>query len=258
MVPENLKQLLGFIQTCSWFRCFVPSFAEIARPLTDLTKKGCPWFWGEPQQHAYDALKVALTTAPILRQPDYALPFVLKTDASAYALGGCLLQGEADEQRPIEYCSRLLNPAERNYSTTEREALAIVYSVGKFRGYIECSTILIQSDHQPLRWLMSLRTPTGRLARWALILQSYDLRIEYVPGKSNVLADMLSRPPIGEADVRLVAIDLPANNSNEVREDQLADEDIAQIIRGLESADNHREVQRWADRGYHMQSGVLY
>ncbi|GBN27443.1 Retrovirus-related Pol polyprotein from transposon 297 [Araneus ventricosus] len=84
--------------------------------------------------------------------------------------------------------------AERNYSTTEREALAVVWSLNKFRGYVEGSEITVASDHQPLKWLMGLKSPSGQLARWALQLQSSNLKIEYIPGKANVIADMLSRP----------------------------------------------------------------
>lgn len=80
------------------------------------------------------------------------------------------MQGEGSDERPIEYASRLLAPAERNYTTTEREALAVVWAVTKFRGYIEESEVVVKSDHQPLRWLMSLKSPSGRLARWALML----------------------------------------------------------------------------------------
>ncbi|GFX92808.1 retrovirus-related Pol polyprotein from transposon 17.6 [Trichonephila clavipes] len=90
--------------------------------------------------------------------------------------------------------TRLLTPAERNYSTTEREALAVVWALKKFRGYIEGTEITVASDHQPLKWLLNLKSPTGRLARWALEIQSFNLNVQYIPGKANVVADMLSRP----------------------------------------------------------------
>lgn len=116
----------------------------------------------------------------------------MKTDASAHAIGACLLQGEGVDEKPIEYASRLLTPAEQNYSTTEREALAVVWAITvKFRGYLDCAKIYVKSDHQPLKWLMTLKSPTGRLARWALALQPYDLQIDYVPGRTNFIADML-------------------------------------------------------------------
>jgi hypothetical protein len=93
-----------------------------------------------------------------LRQSDEA---AMLTDASSYALGAALFQGESPDERPIEYASRLLKPPEKNYSTTEREALAVVWSVQKFRGYLEEAPAVIITDHQPLRWLMSLKSPSG-------------------------------------------------------------------------------------------------
>ena len=87
------------------------------------------------------------------------------------------MQGEGNNERPIEYASRLMLPAERNYSTTEREALAVVWAIQKFRGYIEGAEVTVLIDHQPLRWLLNLKSPTGRLARWALLLQSYNLNL---------------------------------------------------------------------------------
>ena len=123
------------------------------------------------QQVALDTLKSRLASAPILRQVDTTKPFVLRTDASAFGIGAALLQGEGTDERPVEYTSRLLTSAERNYSTTERDGLAAIWAVSKFRGCIECSEVTIGTDHQPLCWLMQLKPPTGRLARWALQLQ---------------------------------------------------------------------------------------
>ncbi|GFS58116.1 retrovirus-related Pol polyprotein from transposon 297 [Trichonephila clavipes] len=117
----------------------------------------------------------------------------MPNDASNYALGAVLLQGEGSDEHPIEYASRLLTPAERNYSTTEREALAVFWALKKFHGYIEGTEKTVASDHKPLKWLLNLKSPTGRLARWALEIQSYNLKLHYTPGKANVVADMLSR-----------------------------------------------------------------
>lgn len=101
------------MQTCSWYRRFIPSFAKIAKPLSDLTKKNAVWQWGENQQYAFNTLKKLLTSPPILQQVNEDLPFILKTDASNYALGAVLHQGEKDSERTIEYDSRLMLPAEK-------------------------------------------------------------------------------------------------------------------------------------------------
>lgn len=257
--PQNVKQVLTFLQTCSWFRRFMENFAEISRPLSSLTKKNAKWQWGDKQEKAFNMLKQLLTSSPILRQADSRLPYILKTDASSYALGAVLLQGEGPDERPIEYASRLLTPAERNYHTTEREALAVIWAVDKYRGYIENATIVVQSDHQPLKWLLSLKSPSGRLARWALSLQSYDIRIEYTPGRTNVVADTLSRPPLDETEVKIVTIELPSYNASELRCQQLMDPDIQKIIECFESPlPNNLEYKKWTERGYLMNNGVLY
>ncbi|GFT35704.1 retrovirus-related Pol polyprotein from transposon 17.6 [Trichonephila clavipes] len=192
--PKNVKELQSFLQTCSWFRRYIQDFAKISRPLSYLTKKKVKWQWGFDQQNAFQTLKNSLTTPPLLKQADCTKPYIIRTDASNYALGAVLLQGEGSDEHPIEYASRLLTPAERNYSTTEREALAVVWALKKFRGYIEGTEITVASDHQPLKWLLNLKSPTGRLARWALEIQSFNLKVQYIPGKANVVADMLSRP----------------------------------------------------------------
>ncbi|KAF8789997.1 Retrovirus-related Pol polyprotein like [Argiope bruennichi] len=107
-----------------------------------------------------------------LKQPNRSKPFRIRTNASSCALGAVLTQGEDPEEHVIEYASRLLIPAEQNFSTTEREALAVVWALEKFRGYVENQEIIIESDHKPLKWLMSIKSPSGRLARWALQIQS--------------------------------------------------------------------------------------
>lgn len=260
--PRDAKQVLSFLQTCSWYRRFVANFAEISKPLSDLTKKGVTWQWSPQHQTSFETLKTALVTAPILQQNDETKPYVLRTDASAYALGAVLLQGEGAEEHPIEYASRLLNATERNYSTTEREALAVVWALDKFRGYVEGTKITIQTDHQPLRWLLSLKAPTGRLARWALSIQNYDLHIEYLPGKRNVVADTLSRPPCdhsssAECDVCSVFVEIPRRTAQDIRAEQLKDPEVTKIIRCFESPDCS-SISTWTDRGYLMANGVLY
>jgi hypothetical protein len=179
-----------------------------------------------------------LTTAPILRQADPGTQYTLRTDSSLYALEAALFQGEGPDERPIKYASRLLKPPEINYSTTEREAFAVVWSVQKFRGYLEEAPAVIITDHQPLRWLMSLKSPSGRLARWALQLQPYNLRIEYTPGKANVVADTLSRPFLTKepplCHISLIHTELHRRGAAGIRQGQLNDPDLKKIINAYE------------------------
>ena len=257
--PKNLKQLTSFLQTCSWFRRFISNFASVAKPLSYLTRKNVVWNWGTEQKEAFEKLKELLVSPPILQQVNEDEGFIIHTDASNYALGAVLMQGEKENQRPIEYASRLLLKAEQNYSTTEREALAVVWAVQKFRGYVEGGDITIQTDHQPLKWLFTLKSPTGRLARWALLLQTFNLKFEYTPGKQNVIADTLSRPPFeGEEDIKAcsVAIDLPRIGASDFRIAQMADPDLNKIITSFEKDDEN--VLRLTEKGFMMIDGVLY
>ncbi|GFW47434.1 hypothetical protein TNCV_4537241 [Trichonephila clavipes] len=260
--PKNVKQLQSFLQTCSWYRKFIANFSEIARPLSNLTKKKALWKWSEEEEKAFQTLKQCSVSPLIFKQADFSKPFLIRTDASKYALRAVLLQGEDKEEHPVEFASRLLNPAERNYSITEREALAVVWVLNKFIGYIDGASIIVASDHQPLRWLMKLKSPTGRLARWALQLQSFNLNMEYIPGKSNVVTDMLSRPACHEenelCEVCTVAIDVPSRSPKEIRDEQMKDEELVKIISCLEDPDKNINYVNWVERGYLMNQDVLF
>ena len=186
----------------------------------------------------------------------------MRTDASAYALGAVLLQGEAEKEYPIEYASRLLTSSEKDYSTTEREDLAVVWSLSKFRGYLDSSSVIVATDHQPLKWLLSLKTPTGRLARWALTIQAYNIKLEYIPGKQNLVADMLSRPPCSHVetttcDICFVTVDIPRRLPSEIREEQMKDPDLKKIIDSFSNFDDD-SCAIWTARGYIVSNGVLY
>ncbi|GBM29529.1 Retrovirus-related Pol polyprotein from transposon 297, partial [Araneus ventricosus] len=197
-------------------------------------KEHCLELESEQEQQIFQTLKQRLVTPPVLRQFDPTKPFIIRTDASGYALGAVLLQGDSPaDERPIDYVSRLLRSAEKNCSTTEREALAVVWALDKFRGYIEGADITVASDHQPLKWLMTLSSPTGRLARWALQIQTYNLKIDYFPGKCNVVADMLSRLECSDkqtCELQTVVIDVPSRTAGELRTEQLKDLELKKII----------------------------
>lgn len=260
--PRNCREVVSFLQTCSWYRRFIPNFAEVSRPLSELTKKSAVFRWEKRQQDAFIELKSLLTTAPILRQSDETKPYILRTDSSSYAIGAVLLQGEGTDEHPVEYASRLLTSSERNWSTTEREALAIVWALERFRGYIEGCSVTISSDHQPLKWLMSLKSPSGRLARWALLIQGYNAKIEYLPGRCNVVADTLSRPPqepdtVDAVKISLVEITIPGFSATDLRKEQLKDPDLAKIVESFEDVQSDA-FSRWTERGFILSNGILY
>ena len=176
----------------------------IARPLIDLTRKAVPFHWDPPQMKAFETLKTLMCRRPILRQPDYTLPFFLATDASAYGVGAILLQeGETNPrtnkpiQHPIAYYLATFSPAERNYDIYERELLAVIKALEHWRPHVAATEIpvTILTDHANLTFWKNPKKVNRRVARWFATLQEYNLLIKHVPGKFHAVADMLSRPP---------------------------------------------------------------
>ena len=149
------------------------NFAKMASPLHDLTKKGTKIVWTNACQIAFDALKKALTEAPILSYPDFTQPFLLSTDASDDALGMVLGQKQNGREVVVAYGGRKLNPAARNYSVTEREALAVVAGIKHFQHYLYGSKFTVFTDHNAVCWLMNIREPTGRLLQTQFLLAPF-------------------------------------------------------------------------------------
>ena len=191
--PTTVKQLRGFLGLTSYYRKFIRDFAKVAQPLTEMTGSKVPFQWSEKQQQAFEFLKEKLTSPPLLAYPQFDKDFILFTDASDRAIG-CVLSQKVDGQEVVvAYGSRTLNKAERNYSTVEKECLAVVHFTQEYRHYLLGRRFQIVSDHRPLMWLKGLSNPTGRLGRWALKLSEFDYEITYRKGKLNMNADFLSR-----------------------------------------------------------------
>lgn len=193
---KNIKQFLGLV---GYYRRFIKDFSKIARPLTKLLRKDQEFIWSEGQQTAFEFFKNALISKPILQFPDFTKEFILTTDASQYAIGAILSQGELGKDLPIAYASRTCNKAEINYSTIEHELLAIVWAVQHFRPYLFGRKFTIVTDHRPLTWLFNCKNQNSRLLRWRLKLEEYDYIIKYKPGNKNQV-DALSRNPHCESE----------------------------------------------------------
>ncbi|RVW64976.1 Transposon Ty3-G Gag-Pol polyprotein [Vitis vinifera] len=144
-------------------------------------------------QNSFDQLKKFLTTTPIVRAPNWQLPFELMCDASDFAIGAVLGQREDGKPYVIYYASKTLNEAQRNYTTTEKELLAVVFALDKFRAYLVGSFIIVFTDHSALKYLLTKQDAKARLIRWILLLQEFDLQIKDKKGVENVVADHLSR-----------------------------------------------------------------
>lgn len=195
-VPKNKDDVKRFVSFASYYRRFVKSFAHIAGPLNDLTKKKSDFVWTESCQSAFDQLKENLMKPPLLVYPDFTRQFILSTDASDIALGAVLCQEYDGIDRPIHYASKSLTKGEKGKSTIEKELLAIHWAILQFKPYIYGTRFLVKSDHRPLVHLFSLRDPTSKLNRIRLEMEEHNFDIEYVKGKDNVIADALSRVSI--------------------------------------------------------------
>lgn len=196
-IPKTTKEIKGFLGLLGYYRKFIQNFANITKPFTNCLKKGATININDPIYiKTFEDCKALLINDPILEYPDFSKEFNLTTDASNVAIGAVLSQGIIGKDKPIAFASRTLNNAEQNYSTIEKELLAIVWATKYFRPYLFGRKFKIITDHKPLQWLMSLKEPNSRLVRWRLKLEEFDYEILYKKGKQNTNADALSRVEI--------------------------------------------------------------
>ena len=194
-VPTDLKQVRGFVALASYYRKHIEHFADIARPLHRLSCKETPFVWGEEQQAAFEQLKLVLSTAPLVKAPLPEGLFTLDTDASDEGLGAALHQEQDRITVVIAYASRGLKKEERNYCTTRKELLAIVYGLKQFRSFLLGPTFLLRTDHAALTSLLKTPEPVGQQARWLDLLAEYSFKIQHRAGVQHRNADSLSHRP---------------------------------------------------------------
>ncbi len=205
---KDLGRLQSFLGLVGYFKRHISHYAKRAKPLYDMLrgeevhkkkrkgKKHCEFkqqTWGSEQDKAFEDLKLAATTAPVLAYPDFTKPFILTTDASGDAMGWVLSQKTEDGEHPIAYGSRLLKGSELNYSNTKRETHAVIQGIEHFRSYLYGRYFIVRTDHQPITMIHNKKDLTRSVCNWILATQDYFFDIEYVPGKSIPHADALSR-----------------------------------------------------------------
>lgn len=193
--PTNVREVRSFLGHAGFYRRFILNFSKITTPLCKLLQKDVEFKFDEQCQQAFDTLKNALISAPILQPPNWNYPFEIMCDASDHAVGAVLGQRIDKASHVIYYASRTLDSAQSNYSTTEKELLAIVFALEKFRAYLLGVKVIVFTDHAALRYLFSKKESKPRLMRWVLLLQEFNLEIREKKGCENLVADHLSRLP---------------------------------------------------------------
>lgn len=247
-VPRNIKQLSRFLGMTAYYSRFIKNYSELTAPLNNLKKKGVPFVWSPEQQSAFEKLKSALTTSPILMMPNFDLPFVLHTDASRDSIGAVLSQRHNGTLLPVAYASRPTNIHERNYSAFELEALSVTYFLNKFRVYLEHRHFYLYCDNSALTWLLSHPRQVGKISRWITLINAFQFTVYHVKGRDNVVADCLSRlfedPPPSQTDSKTeqsnsktpeqvnILFKIP-DAFKDIKSHQAEDEQLQKIIKNL-------------------------
>ena len=184
----------SFLAMSGYYSRFIKNFSDITYPLTELTRARAGKFhWGEREELSFQEVKRKLSQEPILQIIDFGKPMYVQTDASDVGFGGALLQEHDGLLHPVRYLSRKLKSAERNYSTIEKEGLAIVWALEKLRIFLYGQEFVLLTDHKPLTFINNMKLQNSRVMRWSLYLQDWSFRVESVKGVDNLLADYLSR-----------------------------------------------------------------
>lgn len=202
--PTTIGEVRSFHGLASFYRRFIRDFSTITSPITSCLKKGL-FVWGDEAQKAFEVIKERLAAAPLLALPDFSQPFEVECDASGVGIGAVLIQG----RRPIAYFSEKLGGARLNYSTYDKEFYAIVRALDHWSHYLRPSHFILHSDHESLKYINGQQKLNPRHAKWVQFLQSFHFSSKYKDGKSNVVADALSRryTLLATLDVRLLGFE---------------------------------------------------
>jgi hypothetical protein len=244
--PKNVHEVRSFLGLAGYYRRFVKDFSMIASPLTELLHKNKKFDWTDVQELAFQQLKLAVCSAPILIIPNPLLPYTIVTDASGFAIGSALCQDHGNGLQPCAYLSRKMNDHERNYPVHEQELLAIVHALREWRHYVLGNKFTVITDHRSLQYLATQDKLSARQTRWSELLQQFDYEIKYRPGKENDVADGLSRRP----DHQIAAL----NKSSIIISTELLD-----IIKA--EYQNDKVIRQILDKGhkeYSVRDGLIY
>ena len=191
--PTTVRGIRSFLGHAGFYRRFIKDFSKIARPLSNLLAKDVSFVFSDECLNAFNCLKEKLTHAPIVAAPNWEQPFEVMCDASDEAIGAVLGQRKEKQFRTIYYASRTLTETQRNYTTTEKELLSVVFAFDKFCSYLILSKVVVYTNHSAIKFLFAKQDAKPRLIRWILLLQEFDIEIKDKKGAENYVADHLSR-----------------------------------------------------------------
>ncbi|GAU25035.1 hypothetical protein TSUD_155090 [Trifolium subterraneum] len=227
-LPTNLKQLRGFLGLAGYYRRFVKNFGKIAQPLTDMLKRD-NFHWNDSSKFAFETLKQALASAPVLALPDFTKKFVVETDASGTGIGAVLMQ----EKHPIAYISKSLGPKHRAMSVYERELLAIIYAVQKWGAYLSHAPFIIKTDQKSIKHILDQKLNTPFQQTWVSKLMGFEFEIQYKEGSTNTAADALSRKT--GADLLALLLDNAQTDLlHNIKQSWSSDPTLSQLISELQ------------------------
>ena len=278
--PTNVTEVRSFLGLAGYYRRFVEGFSKIAASLSQLTKKGLKFHWGENQERSFQELKDKLTSAPVLAMPSGTEGYVIFSDASKSGLGCVLMQ----HGRVIAYASRQLRNHEKNYPTHDLELAAVIFALKIWRHYLYGVSCDIYTDHKSLKYIFTQKELNMRQRRWLELMKDYDLAIHYHPGKANVVADALSRKSGGsvaalltqqdkllkdierlqlevlvretqEEVTRVSQVSIDFDLHKEIKEAQLKDDQVSRIVEGIQRGEAQdysivKDLLRKEDRIY--------
>ena len=199
--PKNQKEVRRLLGLTNYYKRFCKNYSTIVAPLNNLLKLDTEWDWSDECNNAFVTLKKFLTSPPLLSYPDTSKEFILTTDASLTAIGYILSQkDDMGRERVIEYGGRAIRKAEKSYTVTELECLAVLEGIKTYNVYLADAHFTVITDHKSLQFLRSIKRESGRLARWAMALQHYDFDVVYRKGIINKNADALSRRTFDDSE----------------------------------------------------------
>jgi len=194
--PKNVLQLWSFLEFCNFYHRFIDHYSDKCQPLNLLLQKARGWIWTVDQHTAFENLKAAYVSKPVLLMPDRTKPYEIECDASLFATGAILLQQDTNRDwHPVAYHSKSMSPTERNYQVYNRELMAVIRSLREWQCYIYGSdyTTIVWTDHHNLTYYTHPQKLTRRQVRWMVELMDYDIKLQHKAGSKMIVADALSR-----------------------------------------------------------------